>query len=610
MFKTITAFLMVFTLLAVQTTASAASLGDTLSSLTGTTVDTAGVDSYRTGARTYTTLGGVHARFGTKSLQLLTIDPPRYSAGCNGIDMHFGGFSFISGAEIQALVQAVMKNAVGLVIDLAINTLCPTCHTVLEGMRRLATLARQMAMGSCEAAKALVGAITQIPAVRDGLNSVNSAMGGDGKVIKEADESKANKQEDLWTMFEGIVDDLGNLPEASDKIQGINKMMDRFGAAIDAAAASYDGNSATGKISSGVFNKAEYSANLTDVIMIHSLGMLSPTQRMILQSTTGVVIRTRKTEEEMKAEKDKGGFKVHVVAATITGAQAVCLMKYGFQGIPKEAWQGNAAPPSSSQCPAPQDLTYLVCKSATVQEGSASKNYPALGTPNATGCYEVESVKGAEAFSKTAALASSQAITDINVTDGSEGVPLGLQYTTGNGVNASTIGGFYGMIKAGLSSAIAKAGTSNGKLTDEERRVINAISTMSPVPVYRLVNAAVVYPDVAKGLLDAYADSLAGVLAQGYIRHLMNNQRSAISGSTEMPDAIAAYQQALIETLHAVDSTVAASVKDLNAVNEQWNAFNAQLDGVQNMVKRQVGVMGLSGATRWADKFANDAVKQ
>jgi bacterioferritin-associated ferredoxin len=84
------------------------------------------------------------------------VTPFTLNAGCGGVSIYFGGFSFISGEEIKNLIQSVAQNAVGVAIELVMTTLCGQCAHVMQVMRSLAKDAARTAIDSCEMARSLM----------------------------------------------------------------------------------------------------------------------------------------------------------------------------------------------------------------------------------------------------------------------------------------------------------------------------------------------------------------------------------------------------------------------------------------------------------------------
>lgn len=112
---------------------------------------------YSSQARHSFVAGGLDVRFPSRrSPALFSVTPYQLNAGCGGISVYFGGFSFISGEEIKQLIQSVAQNAVGVAVELVMTTLCGPCAHVMQVMRGLAKDAARTAIDSCEMARALM----------------------------------------------------------------------------------------------------------------------------------------------------------------------------------------------------------------------------------------------------------------------------------------------------------------------------------------------------------------------------------------------------------------------------------------------------------------------
>ncbi|GGI86724.1 hypothetical protein GCM10007973_23970 [Polymorphobacter multimanifer] len=105
----------------------------------------------------YYSLGNVWTRFPQRTTNLANLQLPSARAGCGGIDLFAGSFSFVNSAEIIALLKSVANNAVGFAFKLAIDTVCPECSKIMEEMRQAAQLMNNANINSCETAQALVG---------------------------------------------------------------------------------------------------------------------------------------------------------------------------------------------------------------------------------------------------------------------------------------------------------------------------------------------------------------------------------------------------------------------------------------------------------------------
>jgi len=82
--------------------------------------------------------------------------PPHLSAGCGGIDMFGGSFSFINAKQLTNLFRSIASNASGYFFQLAMQAMCSTCTSIISSMQKAVQQLNQLANNSCQTAKALV----------------------------------------------------------------------------------------------------------------------------------------------------------------------------------------------------------------------------------------------------------------------------------------------------------------------------------------------------------------------------------------------------------------------------------------------------------------------
>ncbi|MGB9577951.1 MAG: conjugal transfer protein TraH [Halothiobacillaceae bacterium] len=87
---------------------------------------------------------------------LINFVPPSIDAGCGGIDMFLGSFSFINGEQFVHLMQAIAANAAGYAFKLALTTMCPSCEAAIESLQKAIQKMNAMAGDSCQVAQAAV----------------------------------------------------------------------------------------------------------------------------------------------------------------------------------------------------------------------------------------------------------------------------------------------------------------------------------------------------------------------------------------------------------------------------------------------------------------------
>lgn len=79
-------------------------------------------------------------------ISVVQFAPPRIDAGCGGIDIFFGSFSFINGAQFEQLIRSIAANAVGFAIKAAIDRMCEPCGKLIaeldDAMRKLNAMSK------------------------------------------------------------------------------------------------------------------------------------------------------------------------------------------------------------------------------------------------------------------------------------------------------------------------------------------------------------------------------------------------------------------------------------------------------------------------------------
>lgn len=107
----------------------------------------------------YATLGSVQVRTRTRQSNLFNIQLPSVRAGCGGIDIFGGAFSFISKEELIKLMEAIMQNAAGFAFELALESMSPAVQETVAKLRDLVQRVNSMNINSCEAGQLLASSL-------------------------------------------------------------------------------------------------------------------------------------------------------------------------------------------------------------------------------------------------------------------------------------------------------------------------------------------------------------------------------------------------------------------------------------------------------------------
>lgn len=94
-----------------------------------------------------------HGRIFNRSL--MTFTPPSFSAGCGGIDMYFGSFSFINTQQLVQLYRTIAQNAVGFLFKIALSVIAPQIDRILSYFQNMIQQLNSLLSNSCDLAQGL-----------------------------------------------------------------------------------------------------------------------------------------------------------------------------------------------------------------------------------------------------------------------------------------------------------------------------------------------------------------------------------------------------------------------------------------------------------------------
>jgi len=100
--------------------------------------------------------GGYSMRTPIHNVNVVAFDPPRLNAGCGGVDLYGGSFSFINGAELIAIFRSVASNAAGLAFKAAIKVISPSLDSLMTEFQTMLQNMNNLAKNSCSLAHLIV----------------------------------------------------------------------------------------------------------------------------------------------------------------------------------------------------------------------------------------------------------------------------------------------------------------------------------------------------------------------------------------------------------------------------------------------------------------------
>lgn len=126
---------------------------------TGAAANVTGPSAFQGQSAGYYSAGNIWTRFPQKNVTLGSLQLPHASAGCGGIDLFAGSFSFINSKQLISLMKSIANNAIGFAFKLAIDTVCPECGKIMDDLKQAEQLMNNQSINSCQMAAGLVGSV-------------------------------------------------------------------------------------------------------------------------------------------------------------------------------------------------------------------------------------------------------------------------------------------------------------------------------------------------------------------------------------------------------------------------------------------------------------------
>lgn len=115
---------------------------------------------YQSSRRGVLSGGGIAARTRILDLQLISFAPPHINAGCGGIDIFAGSFSFINSQQLLQLMRSIASNAAGYAFALALGEMSPEILSVIQWLQGIVSRLNLAQANSCQLAQGLVNDFT------------------------------------------------------------------------------------------------------------------------------------------------------------------------------------------------------------------------------------------------------------------------------------------------------------------------------------------------------------------------------------------------------------------------------------------------------------------
>lgn len=167
--------------------------------------------------------GSLYMRVPQSNIQLFSMDPPRYSAGCGSVDPYMGSFSFLKSAQLTQFLRDVAQNVPPLLFQMAVAQMFPQLDAAVKKFQTIAQDMNSQQINSCQMARGLIDAAKNPAAamadLQEGISNGMSKLKGwaddiaDAANIAVTQPSKATDDANALTNGNGTkeVKELGNI---------------------------------------------------------------------------------------------------------------------------------------------------------------------------------------------------------------------------------------------------------------------------------------------------------------------------------------------------------------------------------------------------------------
>jgi hypothetical protein len=565
----------------------------------GATATYSRAGAYTSGARNIFVGGGVEVRFPQSRTTLVSVTPPGFSAGCQGISAHFGGISFISGKEIEALVRNIAQGAPGLIINMVIKALCPMCEAVLQNMQKLAQFAAKANMDSCRIANNLVGMLGKevIGSSASGSEALNGACATRGSALN-AGTDWYDTNMSVCQSLSGAVGKLeGYWKQMEDGLYGTSGAVNGSGSAggggtrtptsVAGERCTYGVGNCTWVVLSEVFPTIDKSATpntalTSDAEVVRKRLLIMNLLGTVLQgngASCGADSGTSETGSVYDRET-RTSFRTIKCLPKLEPKQLIGMFMCGN-------YQGTAASGSQSMA----WTAYCSSMFTTTQGGTTQSAATVLAALKDIPVMDCGVLEGeTESPYKNCKTIVPKKVGELDLVSGK---------------------GFLREVQDLLTEAVTRVRNNRSMADDATGRQIITLINLAPYPLYQAINAAAVYPEAGQQLIDSLSLLVADHLAYAYFQQFMSlSTQTSFAAVAVPPNAVdrlaaamnairmegdlnkarmgktLATQQLVMEEIRKVNSVIQQSVMSEQLLNQQkyantinTNAANASSDG-------------------------------
>lgn len=137
-----------------------ANIQSQMDAMFNTMANTTSPGAFETATRGVISGGSMRIRNKISNAPIVSFRPPSFQAGCGGIDMFAGSFSFINAQQFVQALRSIASNAVGVAsgyaFKLALQAMGPTVANVIKELQEAMQMINSLMANSCQLATGLV----------------------------------------------------------------------------------------------------------------------------------------------------------------------------------------------------------------------------------------------------------------------------------------------------------------------------------------------------------------------------------------------------------------------------------------------------------------------
>lgn len=584
--------IMVFFGFALLKTGTAAALnlsqefGNLASDASGTS-STINPQQFRAGAMRGHHFGAASIRLPVKKIDLVSVQRASINAGCHGVDINFGGMSFISASEIVTQLKTIAKGAPALIYTMTLNAIAAPLVNALNGLYDTMANLSSSLKNSCEASMALIQGVEAMVAKKSpglgvfvddmkeaasnwasmdipaGVKSLSVFSKDEGSAVSANEE--ASNAECLMTALS-----LGLIKGAdSQEACGRNKAKPVMQEADEMVAKLKVGNDENGAkaVIKAKFNNTTWNAlqilgvapNAVDSAAATTAFFPDYRLAVLFQSLIGTTIVKEDANDAKQTDP------VHI-PASIKADTFVSVLMCGTVNNVK-----NYTPPAGSSADAYKwAIEWCKIKYGIKDDGSTQNMAKVINCPNQS---------ASKAWMEGCKDAKEELITTFedNYMNPTERSDKGMLFST---------------IEL-LNSAVDKAARADSEFSPEERALI----AMAPFPLYEIINVAASTPSLAKALIQKNATVLAFHFSSATINSLYDSIAKAdglVGGRMGLvPVAI---KDEFFNVQSELQAASAKEVQKLSLYSNTTDIIMHQVKTINGEVLKSTMAMGINGA--------------